>query len=118
MSETAFLANGSWCLTVFYRCYINELAYLSLMLGASALGLYGHHLGRSAWLNIRHATTTGFPKSVCQEDRRWQILRSVNRGPDIVEMVSMECALDIDVLQFSLQSREMLQNTLIFLGPL
>ena len=31
MSGTAFLANGSWYLIVFYRCQINELAYLSLM---------------------------------------------------------------------------------------
>ena len=73
-------------------------------------------MGRSAWLNIRNATTTGFPKSLCQEDRRWQIVRCVSRGPYIVEMVSMEGALDVDVLQFRMQSREMFQNTLMFLG--
>ena len=75
-------------------------------------------MGRSAWLDIRNATNTGFPKSLCQEDRRWQIVRGVSRGPDIVEMVSMEGALDVDVLQLRKQSREMFQNTLIFLGPL
>ena len=75
-------------------------------------------MGRSAWLNFRNETTTGFPKSVCQEDRGWQIVNGVSRGPDIVEMVSMEGALDVDVLQFRMQSREMFQNTLISLGPL
>ena len=43
-------------------------------------------MGRSAWLNNRNVTTTGFPKLVCQEDRGWQIV--VSRGPGIVERVS------------------------------
>ena len=44
-------------------------------LALSPLGLCGHHLGRSAWLNIRNATTVGLSRRSqvvnCRQPRPW-----------------------------------------------
>ena len=54
--------------------------------------------GDQPGLTLEMQQLQAFQNRFAKEDRRCQIARGVSRGPDIVEMVSMEGALDVDVL--------------------